>query len=148
VGRLAGKNETCASTAAVPKLSPNTVMKNAPTVGPLRGSMALMTGPSYLKVTCGDSAFCPSTDTLMLCPMPEPDAILHWMVCGEAELLLPVETLVHAVEPTETWIKLEFTPKFVPKTVRVPPPAAGWFGGAKEAITGALYVNMDAAVTD
>jgi hypothetical protein len=70
------------------------------------------------------------------------------MVCGEAALLLPVETLVHAVEPTETWIKLEFTPKFVPKTVRVPPPAAGWFGGAKEAITGALYVNMDAAVTD
>jgi hypothetical protein len=81
--------------------------------------------------------------------MPEPDATLHWMVSGEAASLLAVpEMLEHVVEPIKTLIKLAFMPKFMPKTVTVPPPAAGWLNGENEEITGALYVNMDAAVTD
>jgi hypothetical protein len=65
----------------------------------------------------------------MLCPKPDPGAILHWMVSsGEFALFEAVpEILVHLVEPMKTLITLSITPKFVPLTVKLAPPAAGWF---------------------
>jgi hypothetical protein len=90
-------------------------MVNAPPVGPLRGSIALKKGASYLKVEPGGGALCPSTATLMLCPVPEPAATVHEIVSG----LEPTAETVHLVDPMKTLILFESVPTFEPMMTRV-----------------------------
>jgi hypothetical protein len=65
------------------------------------------------------------------------------MVSGEFETC---ET-EHLVEPINTLISPAIVPKFEPLTVSFAPPDAGKLRGETSAMTGELYVNMDAAVT-